>query len=154
MMSLRRRMPASEHFADTIRRTLASLPDGVDPRFLSYHGALRTDSGLRRYCRARWQLVSLAGGVHGRNLVDAGSGFGVGANLFGSWGARRVYAVELSQPMIESHGRVLRRDFSDVTNVRPIRADCSAMPMANRSVDLVVSIETISHYFDVAAFLD
>jgi SAM-dependent methyltransferase len=97
--------------------------------------------------------MSLIGGVRGLQVLDAGSGFGIGANLVAHWGASRVYAVELFRPMVESHKRLLTRDFPHLRNVFPIRADVAALPLADRSVDVVLSVEAISHYFDVERFI-
>jgi SAM-dependent methyltransferase len=141
-------------FAAAVRRSLASPPDGVDPWFLGYCGALASHNGLRTYVRAAWQLIALIGGVENRDVLDAGSGFGVGANLLAQWGARRVYAVELQRRMIESHACMLARDFAHVHNVHPIRADVGALPIGDRTIDVLVSVEAISHYLNVEAFLD
>ena len=146
--------PVPPRFAAAAARALAEPPAGVDPWFLRYCGDLARERGLRVYARAKWQLVSLAGGVRDKVVVDAGSGFGMGANLLACWGAARVLAVELHAPMIESHRRVLARDFPWISNVHPIRGDASRLPLGDRSADLVLSVEAISHYFDVGAFLD
>jgi SAM-dependent methyltransferase len=137
-----------------MRRALAAPPAGVDPWFLRYCGDLAGDRGALTYARAKWQLVSLAGGVRGKVVVDAGSGFGMVANLLACWGAARVHAVEVHTPMVESHHRILARDFPFLRNVHPIRGDASHLPLRGRTADLVLSIEAISHYFDVGAFLD
>src|SRR5439155_9828417 len=93
-------------FAAGARRALAETPSGVDPWFLRYCGDLAFDAGLRTYARAKWQLLSLAGGVRDKVVVDAGSGFGMCANLLALWGARAVYAVEVHAPMAASHARI------------------------------------------------
>src|SRR5262249_44203728 len=105
--------------------------------------------------RAKQQLMELVGGVQGRVIVDAGSGFGMVSNLFAAWGAERVFAVEVHEPMVRSHGRVNARHFPGLEGrVVPVRADASHLPLRTGSADVVVSIEAISHYFDVDAFLD
>jgi len=144
----------SAHFRDAVRRSLASPPAGVDAWFASYCGELADDDGLRRYLRAMQQLLALIGGVERRDVIDAGAGFGMGASLLAHWGARRVYAIELHGRMIESCGRILARDFAHLRTVCPIRADVGALPIADGSVDVVLAVEAISHFFDVDAFLD
>ena len=141
-------------FVAGVRRALADPPPGVDPWFLRYCGDLARDRDVTTYARAKWQLVSLAGGVSGRAVVDAGSGFGICANLLACWGAREVHAVELHAPMVESHRRLLARDFPALRNVFPIRADVGRLPLRDRCADLVLSIEAISHYYEVGAFLE
>ena len=60
-------------FLSAVRRALATPPAGVDPWFLRYCGDLADDRGALTYARAKWQLVSLAGGVRGKVVVDARS---------------------------------------------------------------------------------
>ena len=71
-----------------------------------------------------------------------------------AWGARNVYSVEIHGPMVETHGKVRRARFPNANNVHQMRGDVSWLPLADRSVDLVPSIEAVSHYCDVPAFLD
>lgn len=137
----------SAEFTHAVRRALRSPPAGTDPWFVSYCGALANDAGRRTYLRAQWQLMSLVGGVEGRDVLDAGSGFGMTANLLAHWGARQVYAVELRRPMVQSHRRILARDFPQLGNVHPVCSDVSAMPIQDGAIDVVLSIEALSHYF-------
>jgi SAM-dependent methyltransferase len=105
--------------------------------------------------RAKRQLVDLVGGVRGKVVVDAGSGFGMVSNLLGCWGARRVCALEVHTPMARSHARINSAHFPFLRDrVLGVRGDASRLPVRSASADLVVSIEAISHYFDVDAFLD
>ncbi|MEO7867140.1 MAG: class I SAM-dependent methyltransferase [Candidatus Eisenbacteria bacterium] len=142
-------------FASAARASLTRTPQGVDPWFHQYHGDLLDDRGLRTWTRAKQQLFSLIGGIRGRAVVDAGSGFGMVSNLMACWGASRVWAVEVHTPMIEAHRRVLDAHFRPIADrVHPVRADVSRLPLEDASADVVISIEAISHYFDVDAFLD
>ena len=146
-------VPAPEAFVRCARASLTHAPEGVDPWFHRYLGELLDDRGLRTWVRAKRQLVDLAGGVQGKVVVDAGSGFGMVSNLFAAWGARHVCAVEVHAPMARSHALVNAAHFPGVP-VSVIRGDASRLPLRSASADLVVSIEAISHYFDVDAFLD
>lgn len=142
-------------FSGAARASLTSTPEGVDPWFHKYHGDLLDDRGLRTWTRAKQQLFGLIGGIRGREVVDAGSGFGMVSNLMACWGASRVWAVEVHTPMIEAHRRVLDTHFRPIADrVHPVRADASRLPLEDASVDVVISIEAISHYFDVDSFLD
>lgn len=142
-------------FARTARACLEKTPEGVDPWFHGYHGDLLDERGLRTWTRAKQQLFGLIGGVLGRDVVDAGSGFGMVSNLMACWGARSVWAVEVHTPMIAAHRKLLDTHFRPVADrVRPVRSDVSLLPLQDASVDVVLSIEAISHYYDVDAFLD
>jgi SAM-dependent methyltransferase len=87
--------------------------------------------------------------------MDAGSGFGLVSNLMATWGARKVIALELFPPMSRSHRIVLERFFPELRDrIWLMNSDVKAMPVAAGSVDLLLSIEAISHYYEVDAFLD
>ena len=146
---------APSSFVNAVRRALRDTPAGVDAWFHRYHGDLGDDRGLRTWVRAKRQLLDLVGGVRGRVVVDAGSGFGMVSNLLASWNASRVWAVEVHTPMVESHRRVNAACFPHLEGrVVPVRADVSRLPLASGTADVVLSIEAISHYYDVDAFFD
>jgi SAM-dependent methyltransferase len=131
------------------------MPADVDPWYHRYHGDLLQDGGLRTWARAKQQLLGLVGGVCGRVIVDGGSGFGMVSNLLAEWGAERVWAVEVHEPMIRSHQLMNARHFPHLDGrVVPLRADASHLPLPSASADIVLSIEAISHYYDVDRFLD
>jgi SAM-dependent methyltransferase len=148
-------LPAPAGFVSAARASLRRSPDGVDPWYHRYLGALLDDRGLTTWVRAKRQLMELVGGVDGKVVVDGGSGFGMVSNLFATWGAERVWSVELHEPMIRSHRLVNAVHFPDLTGrVVPLRSDVAHLPLRDSSADLVVSIEAISHYYDVDTFLD
>jgi len=148
-------LSAPPAFVRAARAALASPPAGTDPWFHRYHGDLANDQGLRTWARAKRQLLDLAGGVTGKVVVDVGSGFGMVSNLLAHWGAERVVALEVHAPMSESHARLNASHFPGLARrVLHVRGDAGAMPVRNGCVDIVLSIEAISHYFDVDAFLD
>ena len=147
------RAPAA--FVQSARRALTETPEGVDPWFHGYNGDLLDDRGLRTWVRAKDQLMELAGGARGKVIVDAGSGFGMVSNLLASWGAERVLSVELHEPMARSHARLNATHFPQLAGrVMHVRGDTSHLPLRSGSADMVLSIEAISHYFDVDGFLD
>jgi SAM-dependent methyltransferase len=142
-------------FVHSARAALTRTPDGVDPWFHRYHGELLDDRALRTWVRAKQQLMELVGGVRGKVVVDAGSGFGMVANLLASWGAERVCALEVHAPMAASHARVNAVHFPQLAGrVLHLRGDAGRIPLRSGSADIVLSIEAISHYYDVNAFLD
>jgi SAM-dependent methyltransferase len=148
-------VPAPAEFIRPVRAALASPLAGVDPWFFRYHGDLADDRGLRKWARAKRQLFDLVGGVRDKVVVDAGSGFGMVSNLVASWGARAAFAVEVHAPMARSQVLVNATYFPHLRDrVFGLRADVSRLPLRAASADLIVSIEAISHYYDVDAFLD
>jgi SAM-dependent methyltransferase len=148
-------VPAPAAFVRSARAALTRTPDGVDPWFKGYHGELLDDRALRTWVRAKQQLMALVGGVGGKVVVDAGSGFGMVANLLASWDAERVWALEVHAPMALSHGRINAAHFPQLAGrVLHVRGDASRIPLRTGSADIVLSIEAISHYYDVDAFLD
>lgn len=148
-------VPAPASFVDAARASLEHTPDGVDPWYHRYLGDLLDDRGLRKWVRAKQQLLELVGGTRGRVVVDGGSGFGMVSNLLAAWGAERVWSVEVHRPMVRSHARVNAAHFQNLSGrVVPVRADVAHLPLPAESVDLVLCIEAISHYYDVDGFLD
>jgi len=146
--------PVSDRFVGSLRHAIEDPPAGVDRWFLSYCGPLANADELNTYVRAKRQLVELSDGVRGKDVLDAGAGFGMVSNLLAFWGAKSVSALEVHKPMHEAHRIINERDFPYLENVRPFLGDVSRMPFAENSFDLVLSIEAISHYFDVDAFFD
>jgi SAM-dependent methyltransferase len=148
-------VPAPAAFVRAARAALANPPEGVDPWFHRYLGDLANDTGLRTWVRAKRQLLDLVAGVAGKVVVDAGSGFGMVSNLLAHWGAERVLALEVHTPMARSHALVNRAHFPELARrVLHVRGDAGHMPLRTASADVVLSIEAISHYYDVDAFLD
>lgn len=142
-------------FVHSARAALTRTPAGVDPWFHRYHGELLDDHALRTWVRAKQQLIDLVGGVRGKLVVDAGSGFGMVANLLASWGAEHVCALEVHAPMALAHARVNAAHFPQLAGrVLHVRGDASRIPIRAGRADIVLSIEAISHYYDVDAFLD
>lgn len=147
-------VPAPGEFVRAARAALTRTPAGVDEWFHRYNGDLLDDRGLRTWVRAKQQLFDLTGGVRDRVVVDAGSGFGMVSNLVACWGARHVCAVEVHAPMAQSHARINAAHFAFLAaRVFGMRGDASHLPLRTGSADLVFSIEAISHYYDVDAFL-
>ena len=80
---------------------------------------------------------ALAPACTGQVVVDAGVGEGYGAALLASW-ARRVVALELD-PAVAAH--VAAR----YPQVPTVRADLQAFPVADGSLDAVVTLQVIEH---------
>lgn len=141
-------------FVERMRRAIADPPPGSDPWFLEYYGHLSTPTGMDTFLRATAQMVELAGGVEGCDVLDAGSGFGSVSHLLASWGARRVYSAELHPPMVNTHRLLLESHFANLKQVQQVPGDVATALLPPRTVDRVFSIEAVSHYYDVPRFLD
>lgn len=97
---------------------------------------------------ARYEAVlSLAGG---QTVLDAASGEGYGSDLL-SQRAEQVYGVDITECNIV-HAK--QKYQSNRTNLTFLIADAAKeLPMANHSMDLVVSFETIEHLEEQGRFL-
>ncbi|MEQ1831631.1 MAG: class I SAM-dependent methyltransferase [Candidatus Eisenbacteria bacterium] len=127
-------VPAPASFIRAARAALRQSPAAVDPWFHGYLDDLLDDAGLRTWVRAKHQLLALAGGVQDRVVVDAGSGFGMVANLLAAWGARRVWAVDVHERMVHSHALVNRAHFGELHGrVLPVVADSARLPLPTAS---------------------
>lgn len=93
-----------------------------------------------RYCLARDLCVD-------RDVLDVASGEGYGAALLAGV-ARSVVGVEIDQASVD-HARHAYRQ----PNLRFLAGDAAELPLADASVDVVVSFETLEHVRDQQAFL-
>lgn len=94
---------------------------------------------FHRYYLAR----SLAAGL---DVLDISSGEGYGSAMLAQV-ARSVVGVDLDPAAVAHAGRTYARD-----NLRFRQGDATAIPLANGSLDLVVSFETLEHFTDHDAF--
>jgi SAM-dependent methyltransferase len=85
--------------------------------------------------------------VRGLDVLDVASGEGYGSALLAQV-ARSVVGVEYSEPTVRGAvGNFVR------PNLRFLRADARALPLADACVDAVVSFETIEHFDRQVEFL-
>ena len=78
--------------------------------------------------------------VRGRDVLDVASGEGYGSAMLAQT-ARSVVGVDVAAEAVE----FARRHYYHA-NARFLVGDCSALPLADASVDVVVSFETIEHH--------
>jgi SAM-dependent methyltransferase len=95
----------------------------------------------RYHFAARWAV--------GRRVLDVACGEGYGTALLAQVAARAT-GIDLSQEAI-AHAR---RAYAGMPNLQFARASCTGLPLADGSVDLAVSFETIEHIEAQARFLD
>jgi SAM-dependent methyltransferase len=95
----------------------------------------------RYHFAARWAA--------GRRVLDVACGEGYGSALLAGVAAR-VTGVDLSQAAI-AHAQ---RAYAGTPNLEFVRASCTRLPLADGSIDLAVSFETIEHIEAQAQFLD
>ncbi|MFN7951155.1 MAG: methyltransferase domain-containing protein [bacterium] len=106
-----------------------------------------SDPNHRRHL-ARYAFAArrLGAGV----VVDAACGTGYGGRVLARAGAaRRVVGVDLSRIAVEH----ARRRAGDADTQHHLTADVGALPLADRSVDALVSFETIEHVECPESFL-
>lgn len=90
-------------------------------------------------------LPALLQGLRG-TVVDAGAGEGYGARALVAAGAATVIAVEYDE-ITCAHAA---RTYADV---EVVRANLDALPLADVSVDALVSCQVIEHLWDLPRFL-
>lgn len=95
----------------------------------------------RYHFAARWTA--------GRRVLDVACGEGYGSALLAR-GAAHVTGVDVSAQAI-AHARGA---YADLANLEFLCASCTALPLADASVDVAVTFETIEHIAEQDAFLD
>lgn len=80
--------------------------------------------------------------VAGRDVLDIACGEGYGSAMLAQRGARSVIGVDISEEAVaharDAYGRVENLDYR--------RGDAARIPLADDTVDIVVSFETIEHH--------
>ena len=94
-----------------------------------------SDPDLRNEHVARYRFAELL--ASGKRVLDAGCGVGYGSAGMGLAGGT-VFALD-------SAAEAVRRGHAEHSDVRFVQGDCTALPFADRSLDLVVCFEVIEH---------
>lgn len=141
--------------AETTQRIIQSRADGVDPWFYTYCGSLAAPAEVKRYLRYQLDNIEFHScDPMGRDVLDAGCGFGFTLVTYGLLGARGLYGIDNYQGMVDTIHAYADMLPSDVkTRLDVIKGTVADMPYPDASFDLVLSYEAISHYDDVDAFL-
>ena len=146
----------TESFHAIAAKVLGAKDLPVDPWIDRYNGSLADPSGAARYVRYHVDLLDLVGsGDENPIVVDAGCGFGFTMILHALLGARQVRGTEINSDMVSSVRAYLPLLPDDVSSlIELFNGSVTAMPYEDSSVDIVLSVEAISHYLDVDAFID
>lgn len=137
------------------RRVIEADREGYDPWFYRYCGTLASTAEATRYRRHLGDLLNF-GRVdpRGATVLDAGCGFGFTLVALRSLGVAQAFGVDVSEPMIRTIRSYLPLLPDEVSNgIHVAEASVAEMPYADGSFDLVLSVEAISHYRDVGAFI-
>jgi SAM-dependent methyltransferase len=137
------------------RRVLDARNDSYDPWLYEYCGGLQSSAETARYRRHLDDILE-CGRIdpHGLTALDAGCGFGFTLLLLRSLGASHTYGIDSSAAMIatiRAYLPVVPHDLS--SRIHVTEGSVTAMPYGDGSFDLVLSVEAISHYRDVSAFI-
>jgi 2-polyprenyl-3-methyl-5-hydroxy-6-metoxy-1,4-benzoquinol methylase len=121
-----------ERSEEALAWTGERLVTGIEGQIESEH--------LHRYFLAR----SLC---RGKDVLDIASGEGYGTALLAQTAANAI-GVDLDSASVEYATRVYRS-----ANLRYIQGEATQIPLESESVDVIVSFETIEHFFDHESFL-
>lgn len=146
----------AEQFQAIASRVLSAPDLPVDPWLYRYCGHTATPSEAVKYVRHQLDLLELArASSQDAVVVDAGCGFGFAMIVHALLGARCVKGVELYDGMVrtaEAYRPLLPTDVA--SRIEITLGSVAEMPYPDGCAEIVLSIEAISHYLDVDAFLD
>ena len=103
-------------------------------------GEIWVEHWHRYHFAARW--------CAGKRVVDVACGEGYGSALLARHAAH-VTGVDISSEAIE-HARKI---YALLANAEFVRAPCTSLPLADASVDVAVTFETVEHIVEQAQFL-
>ena len=95
---------------------------------------------------ARFQFISAH--VSGKYVIDCACGAGIGSNIFALSGAALVEGIDSSPAAILAAEQAFQ-----LPNLRFSLGDATALPSADNSVDLYISLESIEHVEDDDRFI-
>jgi SAM-dependent methyltransferase len=148
-------MHASASLADVFARILDADADDHDPWLHRYCGRLGSEVEAARYERQIADLLAFGGiDPRGATALDAGCGFGFALVVLRSLGVADAHGVDAYEPMIRTiraYLPLLDESLSGHIHVR--HGTVAALPYEDKTFDVALSIEAISHYRDVSAFV-
>jgi 2-polyprenyl-3-methyl-5-hydroxy-6-metoxy-1,4-benzoquinol methylase len=136
-------------------RILDARHDAYDPWLYGYCGELARLDDVRRYLRYQRDHLAIAGvDPRGAAILDAGCGFGLALVTCGLLGAAKLRGIDNHRGMVDTvhaYRPELPQELAEKLEVT--YGDVASTPYADGEFDIVLSIEAISHYLDVEAFL-
>ncbi|QQO08751.1 class I SAM-dependent methyltransferase [Breznakiella homolactica] len=100
---------------------------------------------MNRMNRKQYQAVS--GNIHikpDETILDIGFGNGYMIKKLNELRPRRIYGIEISEDMV----RKGRKKFMDAANVTVLKADIAELPMEDRTIDKIYTINTCYFWND------
>jgi SAM-dependent methyltransferase len=148
--------PIAERFNAIASRVLSADELPADPFLHRYCGSNADPAKALKYVRHQTDMLDLARvDSQGAVVVDAGCGFGFAMIVQALLGARLVRGLEVHKPMVETAIAYLPLIPPDVSSRLEIsEGSVAEMPYDDDSADIILSIEAISHYLDVDAFIE
>jgi SAM-dependent methyltransferase len=139
-----------------LERALTALAEAAqeqDPWVKEYvSGYVESQSG-ESIRRAYLRLLELGGcSPVGADILDAGCGLGLGLVAYGLQGARRLRGVD-ALPELVTLARVYLPLLPKQIDLELCHADARETGFPDRSFDVVISVEAVSHMLDVDGFL-
>lgn len=126
------------------------MTDTDSPGILDFTGERFTPECVREIWYEHWHRYALAQPlVAGRRVLDAACGEGYGSAFLAAAGAAAVTGVDLDAETI-GHAR---RRYGDRPGLEFREGSVAALPLADASVDVVVSFETVEHLLEQEAMV-
>jgi len=108
---------------------------------MEFTGERFTPECAREIWYEHWHRYQFASGLAaGRRVLDAACGEGYGSALLARTAAA-VVGMDIDPGAVQH----ARRRYAGLANLRFEQGDCTALAMASRSCDLIVSFETLEH---------
>jgi SAM-dependent methyltransferase len=149
------RHDVERELGEVARRILDADKDSYDPWLHRYCGELADPDDVARYLRWQVDHLDLAGlDPRGKAVLDAGCGFGLALVTLGLLGAAKLRGIDNYKGMVDTiraYRSELPPELAEKLDVT--YGDVSAMPYDDGEFDVLLSIEAISHYLDVSAFV-
>jgi len=146
-----------EGTAERFRKLAASAIEGYPLDVWPYSsGAPCTGQvGASKFVRFHLDLLHQARvELQGRTVLDVGSGFGFALLVCVLFGAERAEGLEFVDETAQAVVRYLGSMSDDIAaRIRVRQGDAAEMPYPDCAFDVLLSIEAISHYLDVPAFV-
>jgi len=132
-----------------------SLKD-VEPLFhIYFKNVLYVRGGLIRYFLEHAVIFKMLE-AEGKDILDIGSGFGLGLIIFALLGARKCYGIDISDEMIKGSSYLIEDLLKKkpYLNIRIEKKDFLLTEYPQNSFNIVILKDAISHIRDTELLLD